>query len=279
MTMTTARARATVLAVIAAALVWSAGPAWAHVELVATTPASGATVPAPPDGVSLEFSGPLSPGADHAIGVFDPGGNRVDDGATVEETDRVIVTGVGATEPGTYSVRWLIIAGDGDTQEGEYTFTVEGAPALDDAPVEVPTTGEQAPLEPPAAPTEVATPEEEEPPAEEPTETEAPPEEQEPAEEPPPPPPAEPEPTDEEPTEEETSAAPSPEPTPTAAPTAAPTPTADAEDLAVDSGGGLPVAAVAVGAAVLAAGVGFVVARRRDTDRDTEDPTAGTRRR
>jgi len=277
MTRTTARIRATVLAVIAAAaLVWSAGPALAHVELVAATPGSGATVPAPPGGVSLEFSGPLSPDADHAIGVFDPAGNRVDDGATVEETDRVIVTGVGATEAGTYSVRWLIIAGDGDTQEGEYTFTVEGAPALDDAPAEVPTTGEQAPLEPPPAPTEAATSEEEEeeePPAEEPTETEAPVEEEEPAEEPAPPPPAE------EPTAEETIAAPSPEPTPTTAPTAAPTPTPDGEDLAVDSGGGLPVAAVAVGAAVLAAGVGFVVARRRDTDRDAEDPPARPRRR
>lgn len=283
-TTTTARIRVlSMLATIAAVIVvGAAGPALAHVNLVAANPGADATLAEPPTGVSLEFDGPLSPGADHAIGVFDPAGNRVDDGATAEESDRVIVTGVSATEPGAYSVRWLIIAGDGDTQEGEYAFTVEGAPVLESVPGEVPTTGEQEPLEPPPAPTEEA-PTEEEPPAEEeppgeeePAETEAEPEE-EPAEEGPP---TEPEPEPEpEPTEEEPSEAPTADESPTAPTSAEPAPTPSAEDLAVDSGGGgLPVAAVAVGAAVLAAGVGFVVARRRDNDPDADPQDRPQRR-
>ncbi len=128
------------LALLVAALaVLPASPALAHVALRASTPAAGATVTEPPAAVELQFDGPLLAGGDHAVGLFDPAGGRVDDDRTVEVSDRAVRVGVGAlTAAGTYTVRWLVVSGDGDPIEGTYSFTYDGPVAATQAPV-VPT--------------------------------------------------------------------------------------------------------------------------------------------
>ncbi len=114
----------------AAVICWvlvAAVPAAAHVELTAASPGQDETVMVPVAEVRLEFSGALTLGGDHAVGVFGPGEQRFDDGQIVEVSDRAISTAVGALpEPGLYTVRWLVIGADGHAIEGSYTFTYSG---------------------------------------------------------------------------------------------------------------------------------------------------------
>lgn len=125
--MSTQKLRIVLVAVAVVASLAVAGPVAAHVGLAAASPAENETVTTPLAEVRLEFSGPLTAGGDHAIGVFGPGETRVDDGQTVEVSDRVVSTPVGApTEAGAYSVRWLVIGADGHTIEGTYSFTYAG---------------------------------------------------------------------------------------------------------------------------------------------------------
>jgi hypothetical protein len=131
------RIAAIALALLVAALaVLPASPAFAHVALTASTPAAGATVTEPPAAVELQFDGPLLAGGDHAVGLFDPAGGRVDDDQTVEVSDRAVRTGVGGlAATGPYTVRWLVVSGDGDPIEGTYSFTYDGPVAASPAPV------------------------------------------------------------------------------------------------------------------------------------------------
>lgn len=108
-------------------LVLAAPAALAHVSLTATEPAAGATVDAPPPVVRLTFDDALQAAGDHAIGVFAADGSRLDEG-DVREVGEVVLE-VSVTPPraqGPVQVRWLIVAGDGDTQEGEFGFTYAG---------------------------------------------------------------------------------------------------------------------------------------------------------
>lgn len=129
------------------------GPAAAHVELVAASPAEDETVSAPLSEVRLEFTGALKPGGDHAIGVFGPDEQRFDGGQIVEVSDRVVTTTAAPLpQPGPYTVRWLVIGEDGHAIEGSYTFTYAG-------PVPVPSaSGEPSASEPsePSQPSEPA---------------------------------------------------------------------------------------------------------------------------
>lgn len=125
--MSTDRLRLATVAVTVVALLALAGPATAHVELGSASPAENETVTTPLTEVRLEFTGPLTPGGDHAVGVFGPGDVRVDDGQTTETSERAITTGVGALpEAGPYTVQWLVIGADGHVIEGIYTFAYEG---------------------------------------------------------------------------------------------------------------------------------------------------------
>jgi copper resistance protein C len=139
MVMCTRSAAAVILTLL---MLLVAGPAFAHVELRSATPAQGVTVTETLSEVRLEFTGELQAGGDHAVGLFDPSGERVDVGGPVEASDRVLTAAVGPLErSGEYTVRWMIIAADGHTQEDAYTFTFDGPLA---APIE---TGDEGPAE------------------------------------------------------------------------------------------------------------------------------------
>ncbi len=108
-------------------LALAAPAAVAHVSLAATEPAADAAVDAPPPVVRLIFDGALQAAGDHAIGVFAADGSRLDEGDVREAGEGVLEVSV--TPPpvqGPVQVRWLIVAGDGDTQEGEFSFDYAG---------------------------------------------------------------------------------------------------------------------------------------------------------
>jgi methionine-rich copper-binding protein CopC len=133
-------------AVVAAVL--TAGPAFAHTSLKSSNPASGATVPTAPTAVTLTFGEavglPATPvriaaadGTPWAIGKVSASG------ATVTAP----VTAAGPAGPVT--VRWSVVADDGDTVSGTFTFTVAAAPT---------TAATTSPPSPTPAPTSAAAP-------------------------------------------------------------------------------------------------------------------------
>jgi methionine-rich copper-binding protein CopC len=124
--------------ILAAALLGAVAPASAHDAAESTSPASGATVPAPPDQVSITFNkNPLSLGSQ--ILVSDAAGNSWADGG-VEIVDNVAAQKLRPGAPaGLYTVAWRVVSSDSHPIEGTFTFTVAaGAPGSTTAPV-VPT--------------------------------------------------------------------------------------------------------------------------------------------
>jgi len=162
---------------VAAVVLLPAVPAAARVSLTGAEPAEGATVTDAPPAVALTFDGALEAGGDHAVGLFAPDGAQVDDGQTVELTDRSVQVGVGEfADVGTYTVRWLVVGADGHNIERDYTFVYDGPVVTvgtppEASPEETPEASSEAPTEqlaaspsPEADPTEVtATPEPAEP--------------------------------------------------------------------------------------------------------------------
>lgn len=117
---------------VVALLVGRAAPAWAHAELVSTSPASGAVVDRAPEAIELRFTEPVDPA---------PGGVRLvrGDGTTVGDGDGDVgrVDGDGSTvrvglDPddlgeGTYVVVWRVTSADSHPVRGAFTFHI-GAP-------------------------------------------------------------------------------------------------------------------------------------------------------
>jgi methionine-rich copper-binding protein CopC len=108
-------------------------PASAHTSLRASTPAANSTVQMPLRVVSLTFSSsPTQP----SVTVSGTDGRNATVGSA--QVDGVVVRqGVGALPRGAVTVKWRVVAPDGDPVEGTFTFTnaVEGtAPAASGPP-------------------------------------------------------------------------------------------------------------------------------------------------
>ena len=99
----------------------------AHTDLAESSPADGAQLDAPPSEVVLTFEGEVS--AESAFTVTDATGATVGTGSLdLDVAERnVLRADVTATAAGTYTVAYAVVAEDGDTVEGEVTFTV-GSP-------------------------------------------------------------------------------------------------------------------------------------------------------
>ncbi|MFD5278722.1 copper resistance protein CopC [Pseudarthrobacter sp. NPDC058362] len=121
------------LAVFAAALLGLAGPASAHDAAESSSPAQGATVPAPPDRVSVTFSQkPLGIGA--SFSVKDASGAEWADGP-VEIVDNVATQKLKNGGPaGKYTVAWRVVSSDSHPIEGTFSFTAAGAASGSTAP-------------------------------------------------------------------------------------------------------------------------------------------------
>lgn len=112
---------------LALALGVSAGPAFAHDQLVEATPGDGDSVDAAPDAVKMVFSG--SP-------------QKVGNQIRVEHDGQNVATGEPETQfhtitqsldaelaPGDYTVDWRIVSEDGHPVSGTFSFTVKGTGA------------------------------------------------------------------------------------------------------------------------------------------------------
>lgn len=120
------------LAAVAAlgAVVLASTPAYAHAELVATSPSAGEKVVRPPERVTLEFDGPVLPDATGTV-VKDGDGDVVNRGpARLSAANPALVVqplsrGLGE---GVYTVTWRAVSQDSDPVQGNFTFRVTGTP-------------------------------------------------------------------------------------------------------------------------------------------------------
>ncbi|HET9173590.1 MAG TPA: copper resistance protein CopC [Actinospica sp.] len=135
-----ARALLATLVVAAGIVLAAAGPASAHATLEGSTPAQDSVVAAAPGQVTLTFDEAVGVSAD-SIRVFNPGGDRVDDGNTVstanpDEIEIGLRSGLGN---GTYTVAWHVISADSHPVEGAFVFSVGAASStkVDEATINV----------------------------------------------------------------------------------------------------------------------------------------------
>ena len=109
---------------LAAALVAAAGTAGAHSLLLESTPASGATLTAPPRQLMLRFNNRIEKslsrvrlvsdrGADQLLAVTAGGG----------PADRLTAT-VPPLDPGRWRVEWQVLSTDGHVVSGRFDFTL-----------------------------------------------------------------------------------------------------------------------------------------------------------
>jgi methionine-rich copper-binding protein CopC len=112
---------ATILAVSVCAL---PAMAFGHAEFVGSDPADGEVVEEPPTEVVITFEGELRPDGS-GFRVAGPGGEAGIGAVDLEVADRNVLRGaVSIAEPGIYTVKWTVIAEDGDEQIGDLSFTV-----------------------------------------------------------------------------------------------------------------------------------------------------------
>lgn len=135
---TTRRAGLGVLLVaLCAFFVAAPSAAFAHDELIGSTPSDGEVVETGPTEIDLRYSAePLEGEGATEVLVIDPSGAEVQQGAPVLDRNGVIQELTGADERGTYTVVWRIVSSDGHPISGELTFSVGEA----SDPAEVPTT-------------------------------------------------------------------------------------------------------------------------------------------
>ena len=118
--------RFTLPLVAAAALLGSAGAAFAHAHLRSATPAVDSTVATAPRDVAITFSEAVEP-AFSSIEVQDGAGKRMDDGKphTAPTDGKILSVGLTALPPGTYTVTWHATAVDTHKTDGKFSFTVK----------------------------------------------------------------------------------------------------------------------------------------------------------
>ena len=107
----------------AAALIFAAPAALAHVELVSSSPAANATVAAPGQ-ITLRFSDTFVP-AFSSFEIVNAAGAAVEARTSASE-DRKSLVGIPARPlaAGRYTLNWRIASGDGHRMTGSFAFTV-----------------------------------------------------------------------------------------------------------------------------------------------------------
>ncbi len=99
--------------------------AFAHDELIGSTPSNGEIVEVGPTEIDLRYSAnPLEGAGATEVLVVSPSGAEVQQGDPVLDRNGVIQELSGADERGTYTVVWRIVSSDGHPVSGELTFSV-----------------------------------------------------------------------------------------------------------------------------------------------------------
>lgn len=111
-----------VFAALVLVLGMPAAPAWAHAELVSTSPADGALLADAPGSVELAFDEPVSLVPD-GFQLYDgSGGHRTVPGEAVETTVRVTLPADLAE--GSYKLGWRVVSDDSHPESGVLSFAV-----------------------------------------------------------------------------------------------------------------------------------------------------------
>jgi methionine-rich copper-binding protein CopC len=120
----TRRTVAGALASVAALLTLGvpASPAWAHAQLLRTSPAGEATVTDPVTTVTLTFNEPVKQQSTTVVVSTSDGSSHSDGPARV--TDTTVTQAVRPLPAGPVRVTWRTVSTDGDPIQGEFGFTV-----------------------------------------------------------------------------------------------------------------------------------------------------------
>ncbi|GAA1699301.1 hypothetical protein GCM10009808_16130 [Microbacterium sediminicola] len=126
------RTRAAAVVVAVLAMVAVATPAFAHDELVASSPASGEVLDVAPEQIELTFSADIMElGA--AVIVADADENDWVGADPAIDLQTLTVPLVEGMPDGSYEVRWRVVSADGHPISGVIPFTVGEATAATDA--------------------------------------------------------------------------------------------------------------------------------------------------
>lgn len=113
--------------IVGFALTLVASPAFAHDELIGSSPAAGSEVDALPSEITLTFSGVLIDGAGTTqIVVTDASGADLTDGGPTLDGTKVTQPLAASAAPGLVTVVWRVVSSDGHPVSDQFTFTVAG---------------------------------------------------------------------------------------------------------------------------------------------------------
>ena len=104
-------------------VILTATPAFAHTTLKSSTPTDGAQLASPPDTVTLTFAEAVTLAAD-PVSVVGPDGGAWTVGTATVTGDSVQVPVEASGPAGQYSLRYTVIADDGDPVRGTVHFTL-----------------------------------------------------------------------------------------------------------------------------------------------------------
>jgi methionine-rich copper-binding protein CopC len=122
------------LALVALTFGWAL-PAFAHAQLVDSSPAVGATLHVAPTHVSITFDGDLidlGTSTSNVIQVTNQSGKRLDSGATRLSGATLDVDVTGLTASGVYTVTYSVVSEDGHPVSNSFQFQLisDSAPAV-----------------------------------------------------------------------------------------------------------------------------------------------------
>ncbi|MDA8108425.1 MAG: copper resistance protein CopC [Betaproteobacteria bacterium] len=103
--------------------------AWSHAFPDHQSPGAGVVLTSSPEAVKIWFDGDLEP-IFSTITVQDGGGHVVAKGAVAagQSDPTLLQAPLPKLGPGSYQVRWSVVARDGHRTEGRYTFIVQPTP-------------------------------------------------------------------------------------------------------------------------------------------------------
>ena len=113
-----------VFGAVAAIIIASATPVFAHAVLLQSSPTAGQVLLKSPREVSLRFDEQVEASLG-AVRLYDSRGRRIDTGATTKPSAQVVAVPVRSTLPGgAYVVTWRVISADSHPVQGSFTFQV-----------------------------------------------------------------------------------------------------------------------------------------------------------
>ncbi|MEU4564011.1 copper resistance protein CopC [Actinoplanes sp. NPDC023936] len=117
------------VAIVGATLALPTQAAYAHAQLLSSTPANGATLPQPPTEIRFHFSEEVSLVGD-GVQVLSPDGSRVETRVQQAAGADVVVALPGGLGTGAYTVSWRVVSADSHPIHGAVVFGVGDATVL-----------------------------------------------------------------------------------------------------------------------------------------------------